>query len=264
MSGISSHLHFARYLIGTNLRASVALRGAFLLQAVFMIFNNLIYFSIWWIFFLRFDSMNGWKVHDLAALYGLTAFSIGGMLVFFGGAWNIARMVTDGELDSRMTQPKSLLLQVVGSGSKASGWGDMASGAGLLIFSGWLSWETLPLVLVLACSSVAIFLASSIIFQSMAFWLGPVETLARQLSEFVITFSIYPQSIYPMYLRAILFTLIPAGFVSYLPVLVLREFSWLQLGAILAAAVAYGALAVFVFYRGLRRYESGNRFGGIV
>jgi ABC-2 type transport system permease protein len=118
-----------------------------------------------------------------------------------------------------------------------------------------------PLLLVLALSSVSLMLSSSIIFQSLAFWLGPVETFARQLMEFVITFSIYPHTIYPFYLRVVLFTAIPAGFVSFLPVTVLQKFDAITLLQILAAAVVYAFLAVKIFYLGLRRYESGNRFG---
>lgn len=115
MSTFEHHALFARKLLATNLRASASLRGAFLIQAVFMIFNNLIYFSVWWIFFRRFESLNGWKLHDLAALYGLTAVSIGAMIALCGGVWNLARMAAEGGLDSLMTQPKNLLLHVVGS-----------------------------------------------------------------------------------------------------------------------------------------------------
>ena len=44
-------LRFTRALIATNLKASFALRGSFWIQAAFMVMNNLIFFSVWWIFF---------------------------------------------------------------------------------------------------------------------------------------------------------------------------------------------------------------------
>lgn len=259
-----THVSFACKLLATNLRASASLRGAFLIQAVFMILNNLIYFSVWWIFFNRFESLNGWKLHDLAALYGLTAVSIGAMIALAGGVWNLARMAAEGGLDSLMTQPKNLLLHVVGSHSRPSGWGDIVSGLGLLAMSGYLQWSNAPLLFVLALSSMLVMLASAVVFQSLAFWLGQVEAFARQLSEFVITFSIYPHTIYPVYLRALLFTAIPAAFVSYLPVSLLKDFSWGTLAFVLSASLAYCGFAVFFFYLGLRRYESGNRFGGMI
>ena len=48
-------LRFLRALVATNLKASFALRGAFWMQVFFMLFNNLIFFVMWWIFFDRFE-----------------------------------------------------------------------------------------------------------------------------------------------------------------------------------------------------------------
>ena len=105
------------------------------------------------------------------------------------------------------------------------------------------------------------FTASGVILHSLAFWLGRVEGLARQLWEFLITFSIYPRPLFAGALKLMLFTLIPAGFIGYLPVELLREFTWLGLAAALSGAVLYVGLALLVFDRGLRQYESGSRFG---
>jgi ABC-2 type transport system permease protein len=62
-------------------------------------------------------------------------------------------------------------------------------------------------------------------------------------------------------MRVMLFTLLPAGLVVYLPVELVRDFHWS--GALLAvsAVLAYALLAGKLFERGLRRYESGSRFG---
>ena len=98
-------------------------------------------------------------------------------------------------------------------------------------------------------------------FFSLAFWLGNVETMARQLWELLITFSLYPEPLFGGVLRLALFTVLPAGFVGYLPV---RD----RARAVAAAGAAcwcsararISALAVLVFDRGLRRYASGSRF----
>ena len=132
-------LRFARALVSTNLKASLALRGAFWLQAIFMIANNAIYFSIWFIFFDRFEEIRGWRLGDVGALYGIVATSFGLCVVFAGGVRELARMIIDGDLDSFMTQPKNLLLHTLGSRTFASGWGDIASGIFLLTMSGRVS-----------------------------------------------------------------------------------------------------------------------------
>jgi ABC-2 type transport system permease protein len=69
----------------------------------------------------------------------------------------------------------------------------------------------------------------------------------------------YPQNTYGFLVRLVLFTILPAAYIGLLPVEAVRDHSLLQALAVLAAAVGYAALAVWVFERGLRRYASGNR-----
>jgi viologen exporter family transport system permease protein len=61
-------------------------------------------------------------------------------------------------------------------------------------------------------------------------------------------------------LRLVLFTILPAGFVGYLPVALVREPSPARAVLLCAGAAGYLAFAVLVFHRGLRRYASGSRF----
>ena len=58
-----------------------------------------------------------------------------------------------------------------------------------------------------------------------------------------------------------MFTVLPAGLISYMPVELIRSFSWFRLALLVSSATLFTALAFYVFYAGLRRYESGNRFG---
>jgi ABC-2 type transport system permease protein len=254
-------LRFAGALLATNLKATFALRGAFWLQAAFMAANNVVFFSVWWIFFRRFDDVGGWRLPEMAALYGTVALSFGLSVILAAGATQLARTIADGDLDPYLVQPKPLLLHVVASRSSASGWGDVVSGATLVALSGYLRWDTLPLLLLSMASGAVVFTAMAVLFHSAAFWLGSVHDVARQAWELVITFSVYPQTIHGSFVRVVLFTLIPAGFVGFLPVELLREFTWARALAVLGGALGYGALAVFVFRRGLARYESGSRFG---
>jgi ABC-2 type transport system permease protein len=55
--------------------------------------------------------------------------------------------------------------------------------------------------------------------------------------------------------------LLPAGFVSYVPVHILRDGRLEELPLLIAAAVGFMVLGIATFERGLRRYASGSRFG---
>lgn len=254
-------VRFAIALLGTNLRATFALRGAFWLQAGFMFVNDVIFFTTWWIFFRRWDEIGGWRLQEMSILYGVVAGAYGTANVLWGGVRELSRVIADGGLDTFLTQPKNPLLHVMGSKSTASGWGDIVAAAVLLGVAGCLAPSMLPLtIFVVACSAIVI-AGTGVLIHSSAFWADDLDTLPRQVSEFVLIFSSYPQTVYGPWLRLVLFTVIPAGFIGYLPVEVLREFSWREAAFLGGGAALYATAAVIVFRAGLRRYASGNRMG---
>ena len=52
--------------------------------------------------------------------------------------------------------------------------------------------------------------------------------------------------------------MIPAAFIGALPAEFVRSFDLSQLAQISVGSAIFLSLATFVFYRGLRRYESGS------
>jgi ABC-2 type transport system permease protein len=110
-------------------------------------------------------------------------------------------------------------------------------------------------------SSTVTFTASCVIMFSLAFWVQKTHQLSRQLLDILITFSLYPEPLFDGGLRLLLFTLVPAGFVAYLPARVARGAGINELACMLGAALGYLWLARSVFRAGLRRYSSGSRFG---
>lgn len=257
----ASTLRFLRALLATNLRASFALRGAFWLQVAFMTLNDIAWLSVWWIFFGRFETIAGWRFGDFLALHGTIAIGFGLTVVVAGGVRELARTIHEGDLDVFLTQPKPALLHVVASKTRASGWGDMAYGVLVLSLSGDRGAGAVPAALVATLCSATVFLSMGIVAHSLAFWLGPVQSIARQWWEFLIVFSGYPETIFSGGLRMLLFSVVPAAFIGWLPSSLLRDFTWTGLLAAVGGAIAYGSLAVLVFHAGLKRYASGSHFG---
>jgi ABC-2 type transport system permease protein len=109
-------------------------------------------------------------------------------------------------------------------------------------------------------ASALIFMACGVVFFSLAFWLGQVEPIATQLWELLITFSLYPEPLFGGTLRLVLFTVLPAGFVGYMPIRILHAPSPASIAVLVSVAIGYVCAAVWLFERGLRRYASGSRF----
>ena len=254
-------IRFAAALLATNLKASLMLRGAFAMQVIFMAVNNFTFFVFWWILMRRVPEIRGWRLTDIELLFGVVAVAVGLTITVAGGVRYLGQFIEEGELDTLLVQPPPVLLYAVGMRSQSSGFGDMVSGLILIALSGHVSWIDTPRVVVAIVAAALVFAASGILFFSVAFWLGKSDTVARQMWELVITFSLYPEPLFGGVLRLVLFTVIPAGWVGYMPAQVARQASVGQLLLLVSAAAGYLVLAAGTFQCGLRRYASGSRFG---
>lgn len=261
MSMSAGNLKFVWALFTTNLKSVTALRGSFLLSMIFMALNNATFLVFWWILFRQVGDLRGWRGPEVLLLFGVSAAGFGLMQAVAGGAVHLCRFIDEGALEPLLTQPKPTLLYALGCRSQASGFGDFLSGIAFMVLSGYLSWSTAPRAVFAVLASAMVFTATCVLLFSLAFWLPRTHTLSRQLLDITITFSLYPEPLFGGGLRLLLFTVIPAGFVGYLPASLVRTASWADAALLGSGALAYGWLALSVFRRGLSRYSSGSRFG---
>jgi ABC-2 type transport system permease protein len=103
-----------------------------------------------------------------------------------------------------------------------------------------------------------VFAAFILIIQSLAFWIGTTSYLSGIALNAMITFAIYPITLFETGARLILFTVIPAALMGAVPASFVRSFGWGTLAQLSVGAVVFLTLAVAIFYTGLRRYESGS------
>jgi ABC-2 type transport system permease protein len=128
------------------------------------------------------------------------------------------------------------------------------------VVSGHVTVANAPFVVLAIVSAAVTLLASGIVFFSLPFWISRTETLSRQLWELLITFCLYPEPLFGGVLRLMLFTVLPAGFIGYLPVAIVRQPSVPGIATLIAGSMVYLTIATWIFGRGLRRYASGSRF----
>lgn len=251
---------FAAALVATSVRSAMAERGAFIMRAALMAVNNAIFFIFWIVLLSRVPRIGGYELGDVAVLYGIVAVAHGIAVFLAGGIQYLARVIHDGELDVFIAQPKPTLLYAVGSRSQPSGLGDIVSGLVMIGLSGRVTVTGIPVVIVAGIAGAFVLASTAVLLHSAAFWLGRTESVSRQLYEVTLMFSLYPDTLFTGPLRWILFTLVPAGFVGYLPAYLIRAPSAWTAAALGLGVTAYALLAAAVFQRGLRTYSSGSRF----
>jgi len=253
-----NELKFLLAVWKANLLSAMEYRAAFLSQVIGMMLNNFMYFTIWIIFFNRFKDVRGWGVNDMYLTFGVLASSFGLVSMLFGNTFNLSDIISKGRLDYYLSMPRPVLLHTVASRMIASGMGDFSYGFVSYALSGYFTWDGL-LRFVLATLLGAVVLAAFLIMiQSFAFWLGIMSNLSALALNALLTFGIYPITLFDNYAKLILFTLIPAALMGAVPADFIRVFTWQTLAELLVGAAAFLLIAVAVFRLGLRRYESGS------
>src|ERR1700754_2897267 len=114
MTQLSRLFSFTRALTATNVKANLALRGACVIQIVFMMLNNLTFFVFWWALMQHAPVLRGWRIGDVQVLFGIVAASFGLTMTLAGGVRYLGRFIDDGDLDTLLTQPHSVLLYALG------------------------------------------------------------------------------------------------------------------------------------------------------
>jgi ABC-2 type transport system permease protein len=253
-----STLKFLLALWKANLQSALEYRISFLSQMIGMMLNNVMYFAIWVIFFDRFNNVRGWGITDMYVTLGITASAFGLVSLLFGNAFNLGEIIIKGRLDYYLSLPRPVLLHAIASRTVASGMGDFTYGFLSFAASGVFTWGGLLRFIVAVILAAVVFAAFLITIQSLAFWIGNSVNLTFTLVNALITFAIYPITLFDNTAKLLLFTLIPAALMGAVPASFTRTFTWPILGELMAGAVIYLALAIGIFNLGLRRYESGS------
>jgi ABC-2 type transport system permease protein len=255
---IRKELRFLLAVWKANLLSAMEYRISFFSQVIGMMLNNAMYFIIWVIFFDRFKSVRGWGLSDMFVTFGITASAFGLVSLLFGNAFNLGDIITKGRLDYYLSLPRPVLLHAVASHSVASGMGDFTYGILSYLVSGTASAEGFLRFAVAVVLAAIVFAAFLMIVQSLAFWIGTTSYLSGIAMNAMMTFAIYPITLFDPTARLLLFTVVPAALMGAVPASFVHSFGWDTLGELALGAMIFLGLAIFLFYTGLRRYESGS------
>jgi ABC-2 type transport system permease protein len=258
LTHIRSYLGLAAAYTRLNLNAQLEYRGAFITQVGAMFLNDGVWVVFWTLFFTRFPVLRGWTIDDVITVWAVAAAGFGLAHAIYGNGLLLAGLIAQGQLDVWMLYPRALLPHLLLGKMSAPAWGDALFG--YVVYMAFVRPDLAHMLLfcALTLSVAMLFVGFSIFSGSLSFFLGNASGLADQWRFAMLTFSTYPAVLFEGAVKLLLFTLVPAGFVSSLPIQALRELSLADAGLALAGALGVLAAGVAVFYYGLRRYESGN------
>jgi ABC-2 type transport system permease protein len=258
MQRIRAFGRFVSGYIAANMQGALEYRLSFASQIFAMLINDCMWLIFWLAYFSKFPLVAGWGRDEIVMLWAVVAAGFGLGTTICGNLLTLAAMIARGELDFYLALPKPVLIHALISKMQLTAPGDILFGLlgfGLIVRPSATQWL---LFLIFMLTTALICVGFGVITQSLSFWLGNAEGLAGQFFNALLSFSTYPTVIFNGAVKFALFTVIPAGFIAYLPVQLLREFSLPLLGGLLLFTIGMTAAGWLVFRAGLRRYESGN------
>ncbi len=257
LTAVKNQMRVCLLSVKYNIMREMVNKVTFLTNICFMLLNNAT-FLVQWIILLRLrEDVGGYTMREIMLLWGLTATSFGLSHILFARVFSLSELIIKGKLDSFLVQPKNVLVSVLTSSTDISAIGDFLYGVVIVCIcrpgvGGFF------LFLLFAVTGAVIFTSFALLLGSLSFWFVRMDMVQNQMVMNVVSFATYPDGIFNGVTRFLLYFVIPAGMTVWHPVHMLVRFEAGMLFTVLGYAGGLTALAVAVFYKGLKRYASGN------
>ena len=218
-----------------------------------------------WIMFSTVDSLGGFGLTEIAFLYGATGLGMGIADLVVGNVERLGSLIRTGLLDSMMTRPVPLLVQVCADQFALRRISRIAQAAIVFGYACWyVEWSPVKAVVAatMIASGAVSFFCLFVAFACIQFWTSDASEVANAFTYGGNTVTQYPLTVFPAELVKALTFVVPLAFVNWYPSLFIlgRDDpfgmpSWLQFASPLAALVLVGATTL-VWRTGVRHYTS--------
>lgn len=235
-------------------------RTAFWTQITAMAVNDVAWVMFWLIFFNQVDSVRGWDAHRVLLLFAVLTTSAGLVLGLLSNCRRIPTLVADGSLDEVLTLPVSPLPHLLVRRIEPINLGDVAFGVALFTLTGDLTPQRVATYVVGSLVSAALLTGFLVTVGSLVFFTGRGQAADLGLHAILLLAS-YPADVFTGAAKALLYTAIPAAFVSAVPARLIDDFDASDAALLAGVAALFVILGWVTFGLGLRRYASGSAWG---
>lgn len=252
-------------IAGLWVRASMVYPVSFWMMAVGSFLMTGLDFVGIWILFGNVDDLGGFSLAEIGFLYGATGLGIAFADLFVGRVERIGQMIRFGRLDTMMTKPVPLIVQVCADEFALRRFARVFQATIIFIWAAtYVDW-TLPRSLVaveMVISGSLIFFCLFVSLACIQFWTADSSEAANAFTYGGNTLTQFPMTVFPSEVVKALTFVVPIAFVNWYPALYIlgREDplglpSALQFASPVAAAVML-ALTALVWRTGVRHYRS--------
>ena len=254
-----------RIFIAQYLKKLMEYKVDFLLGAVGMLFEQAMQILFIGIIFSQIPTLNGWSFEEILFIYGFSLIPKSIDHLFFDNLWIVGyRIVRKGDFDKYLTRPINSLYHVIVENFCVDAFGEMLTCILLLAYAipGLkipFYWYTIPLLIVVVIFATMIYTSLKIMTAAISFWTKASGHVMHML-YMVNDFSKYPVTIYNKAVQTVITYIIPFAFTAYFPAsyFLSGENGLFCIGGTVVAGSVLLTIALFVWNRGIRAYESAG------
>lgn len=229
----------------------------FILQAVNILFLSIIFSQI--------PDLKGWSFEQIIFIYGFSLIPKGLDHLLTDNLWKVAYfIVRRGEFDKYLTRPINTLFHVIVEEFQIDALGELIMGIVLVasvIGRLGIVITSLDILLMLIVIPFAALIYTSIktITAAVAFWTkqsGHITQVFYMMSDFAK----YPTKIYNDIIRNVITYVVPFAFTAFYPAnyFLTKRDPWFHIGLPIVISSVMFVVAVLVWNRGIRAYESAG------
>ncbi len=241
-----------------NAFAEVAAKpGALAVQMLIMAINDFVWVIFWVLFFDRVGTLGGWDRDSIILLQAVLTTAGGLSLGFLANARRIGTMAVGGDLDAVLALPVAPLRFVLLRRVEPVNLGDLAFGIVLFFVACDPTPQRTVTFVLVSLASAALLTGFLVLTGALAFFIGRSESGELGFHGMLLL-GAYPVDLFAGAIRVLLFTVIPAAFISAVPAQLVEDFDLGQAVALFSIAALLALAAGATFTAGLRRYTSGS------
>jgi ABC-2 type transport system permease protein len=248
--------------VAATLRASladaVANRGSFWFQVAVMVVNDGTWIIFWVLFFHQVGTLRGWQTEDVIVLFCILLTAAGAALGLLANSRRIGYLAADGELDETLVLPVGPLSHILTSRIDAANFGDLLFGPVLFAVAGHPTPERAAIFVLGSVAGSVVLVGFLVACGALTLFVGGRGEQVDLGFQAILIFASYPLDLFGGATKVLLFTAVPAAFVTGVPAQLMRSFDPGRAALLVGMAAFFAALGWVTFQLGLRHYSSGS------
>ena len=224
----TSWFNLYKMLIRTSIRSRMQYKFNFIMASVLAALIQISEFLMVALVLHKFGAIKGWSLHEIGYLFAIMTLSKTLYRTFGNEVHHLEKYLVNGELDQLLTRPMPVLLALLPQNFRIMA-GEVLQGGFILCWSlagmmhsGQIGWIAIPFSLFIILTGAVILFSIGLATATLGFWTHHVSrNYRRSLKMHARTAAQYPLTLYPKWMSGILLTVIPVGFVNYIPSLYL-------------------------------------------